>query len=107
MGCDIRIQGSERLSDLNCASEGSAECQQTTSKAAVWGSLKGSLPLSLSLSLSLFSLCKTQRSSPNPSVVGVEEVECFPGPQKFQLIGLIEKESVVSGMKSWSLGKKP
>lgn len=31
---------------------------------------------------------------------------CFPGPQKFQLIGLIEKESVVSGMKSLGLTEK-
>ena len=48
----------------------------------------------------------TQRASPNPPVVGVGKVVCFPGPQKFQLIGLIEKESVVSGMKSLGLREK-
>lgn len=54
----------------------------------------------------LLAYASTQRSSPNPPVVGVGKVVCFPGPQKFQLIGLIEKESVVSGMKSLGLREK-
>lgn len=38
--------------------------------------------------------------SPNPPVVGVGKVGYFPGPQEFLLIGLIEKESVVSDMRA-------
>ena len=94
----------ESLSDLSGASKGSVDCQQTTRETAVQNSVKGWI---FSLLFFFFlAYASTQRSSPNPPVDGVGKVVCFPGPQRFQLIGLIEKESVVSGMKSLGLREK-
>ena len=99
----------ESLSDPNGASKGSVDCQQTTRETAVQSSVKGwifSLRFFFFFFFFLLAYASTQRSSPNPPGVGVGKVVCFPGPQKFQLICLIEKESVVSGMKSLGLREK-
>lgn len=69
----------ERLSDLSGASEGSADCQQTTNQAAVQNSPEGWI-FSVSVSLPL-GLDMTQRSSPNPPVVRTGKRSPFQGPR--------------------------
>lgn len=105
-GWDIRTQGS-RVSQIQMVLPKDLLTVSKQLETAVQSSVKGWIFLSPGFFFFFFLLlCKYPEIQPKSSVVGVGKVVCFPGPQKFQLIGLIEKESVVSGMKSLGLTEK-